>query len=215
MPIKIDLHVHTHYSRDSLITPEELVIYARKAGLDGVAVTDHDRLDSALKIARETDFFIVPGMEISSSNGHVVALNVQEVIPKGLDADETVDRIHRAGGIAVACHPVTFFKGSLRKHVSSRFDAVEVINASSFPFNYSVKNAQKIASRLGIPRVAGSDAHYPPEIGYAYTLVDASSNVDEVARSIHKGSCQPFGRAIPIKVKLKKELATLKRSIER
>ena len=215
MPIKIDLHVHTHYSRDSLITPEELVIYAKKAGLDGVAVTDHDRLDGALKIARETDFFIVPGMEISSSNGHIVALNVQEVIPKGLDADETVDRIHRAGGIAVACHPVTFFKGSLRKHVSSRFDAVEVINASSFPFNYSVKNAQKIASRLGIPRVAGSDAHYPPEIGYAYTLVDASSNVDEVVRSIHKGSCQPFGRAIPIKVKLKKELATLKRSIER
>ena len=215
MPIKIDLHVHTHYSRDSLITPEELVIYAKKAGLDGVAVTDHDRLDGALKIARETDFFIVPGMEISSSNGHVVALNVQEVIPKGLDADETVDRIHRAGGIAVACHPVTFFKGSLRKHVSSKFDAVEVINASSFPFNYSVKNAQKIASRLGIPRVAGSDAHYPPEIGYAYTLVDASSNVDEVMRSIHKGSCQPFGRAIPIKVKLKKELATLKRSIER
>ena len=215
MPIKIDLHVHTHYSRDSLITPEELVIYAKKAGLDGVAVTDHDRLDGALKIARETDFFIVPGMEISSSNGHVVALNVQEVIPKGLDAGETVDRIHRAGGIAVACHPVTFFKGSLRKHVSSKFDAVEVINASSFPFNYSVKNAQKIASRLGIPRVAGSDAHYPPEIGYAYTLVDASSNVDEVVRSIHKGSCQPFGRAIPIKVKLKKELATLKRSIER
>ena len=215
MPIKIDLHVHTHYSRDSLITPEELVIYAKKAGLDGVAVTDHDRLDGALKIARETDFFIVPGMEISSSNGHIVALNVQEVIPKGLDADETVDRIHRAGGIAVACHPVTFYKGSLRKHVSSKFDAVEVINASSFPFNYSVKNAQKIASRLGIPRVAGSDAHYSSEIGYAHTLVDASLDVDDVMRSIHRGSCQPFGKAIPIKVKLKKELATLKRSIER
>jgi len=215
LPIKIDLHVHTHYSRDSLITPEELVIYAKKAGLDGVAVTDHDRLDGALKIARETDFFIVPGMEISSSNGHIVALNVQEVIPKGLGADETVDRIHRAGGIAVACHPVTFFKGSLRKHVSSRFDAVEVINASCFPFNYSVKNAQKIASRLGIPRVAGSDAHYSSEIGYAHTLVDASLDVDDVVRSIHRGSCQPFGKAIPIKVKLKKELATLKRSIER
>jgi predicted metal-dependent phosphoesterase TrpH len=213
LPIKIDLHVHTHYSRDSLITPEELVIYAKKRGLDGVAITDHDRLDSALKIARETDFFIVPGMEISSSNGHVVALNVQEVIPKGLGADETVDRIHRAGGIAVACHPVAFFKGSLRKHVSSRFDAVEVINASSFPFNYSVKNAQKIASRLAIARVAGSDAHYPPEIGYAYTLVEAGLDIDDVVKSIQRGTCQPFGSAIPIKVKLKKELASLKRSI--
>jgi len=215
LPIKIDLHVHTHYSRDSLITPEELVIYAKKRGLDGVAITDHDRLDSALKIARETDFFIVPGMEISSSNGHVVALNVQEVIPKGLGADETVDRIHRAGGIAVACHPVTFFKGSLRKHVSSRFDAVEVINASSFPFNYSVRNAQKIASRLAIARVAGSDAHYPPEIGYAYTLVEASLDIDDVVKSIQRGTCQPFGNAIPMKVKLKKELASLKRSIKR
>lgn len=212
MPIKIDLHVHSHYSSDSLITPEELVIYAKKRGLDGVAVTDHDRLDSALKIARETSFFILPGMEISSSNGHIVALNVQEPICKGLGAEETVDEIHRAGGIAVACHPTAFFKGSLGKHATSVFDAIEVINASSFPFNYSVKNAQKIANRLEIAQVAGSDAHYPPEIGYAYTLVNASLDIDEIVRSIQKRSCQPIGKAVPLKLKLKKELRKLRRN---
>lgn len=214
LPAKIDLHVHSHYSSDSLITPEELVVYAKKRGLDGVAITDHDRLDGALKIARETEFFILPGMEISSSNGHIVALNIQEPIRKGLSAEETVDRIHRAGGIAVACHPIAFFKGSLGKHVTSVFDAVEVINASSCPFNYSVKNAQKIANRLGIARVAGSDAHYPPEIGYAYTLVDASLDIDEIVRSIQKRACQPIGNAIPLKLKVEKELRKLRIKIK-
>ena len=211
MPLKIDLHVHTHYSYDSLITPEELVFYAKKHGLDSVAVTDHDRIDSALKIAKETDFPIIPGMEISSLNGHILALNIEELIPKKLSADESVDKIHEAGGIAVACHPITFFKESLGNKTNSKFDAVEVINASAFPFNYSVKNSRKMASRLGIAQVAGSDAHYGPEIGCAYTLVDAELGVDEIIKAISKGLCQPFGRAIPLTTRLKREILSLKR----
>ena len=211
MQPKIDLHVHTHYSYDSLITPEELIFYAKKRGLDGVAVTDHDRLDSALKIAKETDFLIIPGVEISSLNGHILALNVQEPIPKRLSADETADKIHEAGGMAVACHPVTFFKESLGNNTNSKFDAVEVINASAFPFNYSVNNSRKIASRLGIAQVAGSDAHYGPEIGCAYTLVDAELEVDEIIKAISEGLCQPFGRAIPLTIRLKREILSLKR----
>ena len=213
MQLKIDLHVHTHYSYDSMITPEELVLYAKKRGLDSVAVTDHDRIDGALKIAKETDFLIIPGMEISSLNGHIVALNVQEQIPSRLSVDETVDKIHEAGGIAVACHPVTPFKVGLGKHTNSKFDAVEVINASAFPFNYSVKHSQRIASRLGIARVAGSDAHYGPEIGYAYTLVDAELEVEEIIKALSKGLCQPFGRAIPLTTRLKREFLILKRKL--
>ena len=214
MPLKIDLHVHTHYSYDSLITPEDLIFYAKKRGLDGVAITDHDRIDGALKIAKKTDFLIIPGIEISSLNGHIVGLNIHEQIPKKLSADETVDRIHDAGGVAVACHPVTFFKTSLGKHTNSRFDAVEVINASAFPFSYSVKHSQRIASRLGIACVAGSDAHYGPEIGYAYTLVDAELEVEEIIKAIRKGLCEPFGRAIPITTRLKREFLMLKRKFQ-
>ena len=209
MRLKIDLHVHTDYSADSLVTPKELVFYARKCGLDGVAVADHDRLDSALKISKEADFLVVPGMEVSSLDGHILGLNMQEPVPKGLAAEETVDRIHDAGGIAVACHPVTFFKESLVDHVSSRFDAVEVINSSAFPFGYSVKRSQQIASRLRIARVAGSDAHYGPEIGYAYTLFDTEPNAYDIMDAIRKGSCQPFGKAIPLGVRLKGEILLL------
>lgn len=211
MQLKIDLHVHTHYSYDSLITPKELVFYAKKRGLDGVAVTDHDRLDGALKIAKETDFLIVPGMEISSLDGHVIGLNLREPIPSRLGVDETVDKIHELGGIAIACHPITFFKESLEGYMNSKFDAVEVINSSAFPFNYSVRHGQKIASRLGIARVAGSDAHYGPEIGYAYTLVNAESEVNEIVKAISKGLCSPHGRAIPLTTRLKRQLLVLKR----
>jgi len=209
--LKIDLHVHTTYSSDALITPKELVFYAKKCGLEGVAVTDHDRIDGALKIAKETDFLIVPGIEISSLNGHIIGLNVDELVPAKLSVDETLDRIHEAGGIAVACHPVTFFKESLKGHISARFDAVEVINASAFPFSYSVRRCEEIASRLGIAGVAGSDAHYGPEIGYAHTLVDAESDVDEVVDAIRKGLCSPYGKAIPLTMRFKKQLLLLKR----
>ncbi len=214
MQIKVDLHVHTHYSSDSLITPEDLVFYARKRGLDGVAITDHDRLDGALKIAKQTNFLIIPGIEISSLDGHIVALNLQEPIPKGLDADETVEKIHEAGGLAVACHPIALFKGSIGKHASSKFDAIEVINSAAFPFNYSVKKSQKIASRLRIPRVAGSDAHHGLEIGLAYTFVDAESQVDAVIEAISKGLCQPFGKPIPLTQRLKRQFLLLERRIQ-
>jgi predicted metal-dependent phosphoesterase TrpH len=210
LQIKIDLHVHTHYSNDSLITPKELVFYARKSRLNGVAITDHDRLDSALKIAKNSDFFVIPGMEVSSLNGHIVALNIHEPIPKGLSTDETVDRIHDVGGLAVACHPTALFKGSLGKHTSSRFDAVEVINASAFPFWFSVKHSKQLAFNLGIPQVGGTDAHYGPEIGFAYTLIDSELGVDPVVTAIGKGMCQPFGRAIPWKLRLKKEFLMAK-----
>lgn len=211
MTLKIDLHVHTFYSPDSLITPKELVFYAKKRGLDGVAITDHDRIDGALKIMEETDFLVIPGIEISSLNGHIIGLDVDELIPPRLSVEETLERIHGAGGVAVACHPITFFKESLKGHISPRFDAIEVINSSAFPFNYSVKHSQEIASRLGIAGVAGSDAHYGPEIGYAHTLVDAESKVDQIVKAIRKGSCSPHGRATPLAMRLKKELLLLKR----
>jgi predicted metal-dependent phosphoesterase TrpH len=213
MQVKADLHVHTIYSRDSLITPEDLVFYAKKRGLTAVAITDHDTIEGALKIAKETDFLIILGIEVSSRNGHIVGLNLQEPIQKGLSVDETVDKIHDAGGIAVACHPFALFKGSLGKHTSAKFDAIETINASAFPFNRSTKKAQEIADRFGLSCVAGSDAHYGPAVGYAYTVIDAEPQVDALSKAILKGLCQPFGKPIPATLKLEKQIQFLKNKL--
>ena len=136
--------MHSNYSKDSLITPKELVFYAKKRGLNAVAVTDHNQIEGSLKIAKETDFLVIPGMEVSSADGHIVALNLQELIPRGLSAGETVDKIHAAGGIAIAVHPYAWFKGSLNTHVAeAKFDAVETLNAYAFPFGRCKKKARK------------------------------------------------------------------------
>ncbi|MDH7564160.1 MAG: PHP-associated domain-containing protein [Candidatus Bathyarchaeota archaeon] len=209
MPLKIDFHVHSNCSYDSAITPKEIIYYARRSGLDGVAITDHDRIDCALKIACENPFLIIAGIEISSLGGHIIAFGISEPIPKGRGVDETVDRIHEKGGIAVACHPSALFKESLGRHVTSKFDAVEVVNSSSFPFSYCVKRNKALASTLGVPKVAGSDAHYGPEIGYAYTLVDAEPQETDVLLAIKKGLCKPVGRAIPFQIRLKRAIRTL------
>jgi predicted metal-dependent phosphoesterase TrpH len=211
MSVKADLHVHTTYSEDSTITPKELVFYAKKRGLNAVAVTDHNSLEGAFKIAKETDFLVIPGMEVSSRDGHIVALNVQELIPRDLGAAETVERIHRAGGVAIACHPFALFKGSIGGSVSSKFDAIEVINARAFPFARSVRQAEKTAADLKLSRVAGTDAHYGPQIGYAYTAMESEPNVEAIAKAIVDGRCKPFGQPVPVGLNLELQLQRLKR----
>lgn len=216
MQIKADLHVHTTYSKDSLITPKDLIYYAKKRRLNAVAVTDHNQLEGARKIAKETDFLIIPGMEVSSSDGHIVALNVQELIPRGLSAVETVELIHKAGGVAIACHPYVFFKGSLRDKVCATFDAIEVINARAFPFKNSVKKAEESAKNLGLSRVAGTDAHYGPQIGYAYTVIEAvEPSVEAIAKAIVQGDCQPFGQPVPAVLNVQQQFNRLKRMIKK
>ena len=205
MQIKADLHVHTTYSSDSVITPKELVFYAKKRGLNAVAVTDHDKVVGALKIAEETDFLIIPGTEVSSRDGHILGLNVHELIPRGLSAEETVDQIHEAGGVVIACHPFALLKGSIGKHVSGKFDAVETINASAFPFNRATSKANQLAERLKLPKVAGTDAHYGPVIGQAYTLIDSEANVEAIVKAIANGQCKPAGTSISLPMRLENQ----------
>jgi predicted metal-dependent phosphoesterase TrpH len=202
MQVKADLHVHTTYSIDSVISLNDLVFYAKKRGLAAVAITDHNEIEGALKLAKETDFLIIPGTEVSSLNGHVVGLNLRERIPKGLSVEETVDRIHEAGGIAVACHPFVMLKKSIGAHVSGKFNAVETINASAFPFNRATRKAKQIAKRLNLPSVAGTDAHYGPLIGQAYTIVDSELNVESIVKAIANGRCSPAGKAMTLSMRL-------------
>jgi predicted metal-dependent phosphoesterase TrpH len=209
--VKADLHVHSTYSADSVITPKELIFYAKKHGLTAVAVTDHNQVDGARKIAKETDFLIISGIEVSSLGGHIVGLNVNGAIPRGLSADETVDRIHGAGGVAIACHPYALLKGSVGKYVTKKFDAVETKNATSFPFRNASEKAELLAKRLGLPRVAGTDAHIPQAIGSAYTLVEAEPDVESILKAIVAGHCEPMGGPLTLSLRVRNQLRFLKK----
>ena len=211
MGLKIDLHVHTCYSRDSSITLKQVVAYSKKRGLDGVAITDHNTLKGALKL-KTHDILIVPGIEVSTLNGHLLGLNVTTAIPAKLGIEETIRLIHEAGGIAVAPHPTAFYRSPPSRRVSS-YDAIEVMNASSVPFSVLTYFSKRFAAGLGLPQTGGSDSHYAPEIGAAYTIVEADPEVDEIVCAIKKGAVFPVGKGIPWKTRLERTALGLKRKI--
>lgn len=214
MPLKIDLHLHTHYSEDATTTLKEVIFHARRCGLDGVAVTDHDTTQGAQKLVRQKprNLIIIPSVEVSSLYGHVLALNVTEPITSKLGLTETVEKIRQRGGTAVIAHPAVVLKTGFGHKISSatNIDAVEVINAAAFPFFLSNYISRRLAQRLRLPQTAGSDAHHPREIGKAYTLVDADSNRDDVIEAIRKGKTTPFGKPIPWAFRLQRIATDMK-----
>jgi predicted metal-dependent phosphoesterase TrpH len=213
MIIKVDLHVHSVFSLDSLVTAKDLVFYARQSELGAVAITDHNCVEGALRIAENTNFLIIPATEVSSADGHIVALNVKENIPKHLGASETIERIHSAGGLAIAVHPFALFKGSLGNRADGRFDAVETVNASAVPFKRNSHKSKLIASSYGKPCVAGTDSHYGPTIGFAYTVVESEPNVESIVKAISLGRCKAFGKPVPWSLKLQKHFHYYKQKI--
>jgi len=175
--MKFDLHIHTHFSKTkrwgsaSLIEPKQLLDHAVQIGLDGLAVTDHDQIDGSLlvaELASHWGLIAIPGVEVSSRGGHILALGVSGMIPKGLSAAETIDCIHEQGGIAVAAHPLNFVVSLRRSEIISLpLDALETHNARS-PRNC---RASRLYRRLPLGQTGGSDAHSIAEIGGGITEV--------------------------------------------
>jgi predicted metal-dependent phosphoesterase TrpH len=198
LPLKLDLHVHTYHSCDAHIRPAELAAAARRRGLDGVAITDHDTVSGLREFRCLEGVLVVPGVEVSSAQGHVLALNVDQSFTAHRSFADTVDQIHDAGGVAVLAHPTAFFKGMSAKAVGRIFDAVEVVNASAVPFAYSVRKNRELAVRLGLPQTGGSDAHCAAEVGCGYSVVDVAADADAAAvvRAITRGAVTPGGQAI-------------------
>jgi len=212
-PLKIDLHVHTIFSEDASTTLREVVTYSKKQGLNGIAITDHDTLRGALKLAKEKTITVIPGVEISTPHGHVLGLNITDPIQSKLSLPETVQKIHDSGGIAVAAHPSVIFKIGISKRAASvsNLDAIEVINSAAFPFSLSTYLSRRLAEKLSLPQTAGSDAHHAAEIGMAYTIVDADSNIDDIMEAIRRGATLPFGRAIPWTVRFRRGAYEIRR----
>src|SRR5689334_22715287 len=176
---RADLHMHTTAS-DGWPAPRELVDYARATSLDVIAVTDHDTIEGALRAADHaagSKLQVVIGEEVSSRDGHIVALFIERRIRPGMTAAATVHAIHEQGGIAVAVHP--FWRTQRRTRsgpvhgvgwlaAELAFDAIEVENATPgfYVFN---QMARRLNLGLGSAEVGGSDAHILDAVGRAFT----------------------------------------------
>ena len=172
--MRLDLHNHTRYSPDSRVAPADLVRVARKAGLDGVAITDHNAV-GGIREAEEaagTEFIVIPGLEISTKSGHVLAYGVREVVPRDLSVAETVRRIEAIGGVAVAAHPYRFWSGLGEAALSeASFVAYETCNARTLRGGNERARALALARKVG--QTGGSDSHFLDEVGQAITTLDS------------------------------------------
>jgi predicted metal-dependent phosphoesterase TrpH len=203
MPLlKIDLHVHTVGSPDAHTVREDLPTIIKIRGLDGVAVTEHDNFDPP----KIPNTLILPGVEVSTREGHVVALGVKENIPPALSADETIQRIHDQGGVAIVAHPHDPVSVCVKiARLKVRPDAVETMNADALSFYFCNWLARRDAVRYNLPQVGCSDSHIPETIGDAYTVIDsASTNLEDILVAIRVGKIRPEGHATSIRNKLKK-----------
>ena len=109
--MKADLHVHTMFSKDGRTTPEQLLKRAEELGIGCIAVTDHNEFKAFDLLKDNGKIIIIPAEEVSSSEGHIVALGIDRVIPPRKSIQETIDLIHEAGGYAFAAHPYRWWSG--------------------------------------------------------------------------------------------------------
>ncbi len=195
--MKLDMHIHSNYSRDAKATPREIAVACKRAGLGGFAIADHNAIAGSLEahgLSAAIGLVVVRAVEVSAEEGHVLAYGVKELIPKGLPIAETIDKIHASGGIAVAAHPKRFPSGmGVKAARAGRFDAIEVLNGN----NASRGNAKakRIAAGRQLPVTGGSDSHELASIGRAFTVVEDVSNEEQVIDAILKQRTSVGGRS--------------------
>ncbi|MBC7085227.1 MAG: PHP domain-containing protein [Methanomethylovorans sp.] len=200
--MKLDLHVHTRFSKDSNADIDALIYYAKKNGLDGFAVCDHDVIEGGpftVQRASElgSDLLIIPGVEITTSEGHLLALGINESIAPGLSPAETIKQARAQNAVVILPHPFKITSHGIGYVEGLDVDAVEVLNSRCLTDGPNNK-ARKTATLLGLAQVGGSDCHVPEMIGMSYTEIDVKErSLSAVLDAIREGKVKPGGKKTP------------------
>lgn len=207
--MKIDLHCHTVYSGDSLMTPRELFARAREIGLDGVAITEHVSFEAsqpAERIAREEGFLLFRGVEVSTDRGHLVLFGVEDDSwnvwgeRHYYDALALLERAEKIGASVIAAHPYS------RRDRYAALDqvltfpnlvAIEAANGRARPGENEL--AVNAARMMGLPMTGGSDCHRIDEVGSCYTIFERGvSTVAGMLEEIRAGRVSPVERGVTV-----------------
>ncbi|MFH1485404.1 MAG: PHP domain-containing protein [Chloroflexota bacterium] len=189
--LRADLHVHTCYSRDTLISPDALISRCQETGINCAAITDHNAIAGAFELKEKAPFLIIIGEEIRTSHGDIIGLFLHDEIPKGLSPQETVARIKEQGGLVCIPHPFDRIRRSPLQRsaldgILHQIDILEVFNSRTTLLRDS-ERARRFAEAHGLLMSAGSDAHTLGEIGGAYVEMPEFSNRDEFCKALAHG----------------------------
>jgi predicted metal-dependent phosphoesterase TrpH len=202
------MHLHTLYS-DGTATVRELLDWVeRHTDLDVVAITDHERIDGALRAAElhadgGYSFDLVVGEEITTRRGHLLALFLTERIPPLRPLPETLERVHEQGGLAIAAHPMAMLIPSIGERTlralhadpdpRHHLDAVELVNPSTAGRVRAAARRRLNDELLRLPAVGNSDAHVLEGVGTGWTWFEGRSAGDYRA-AIERDATEPAGR---------------------
>lgn len=217
--LKLDLHLHSKYSEDGSGSPQEIIKSLQKKGLNGAAFTDHNTVEGGLKAlkTKPKDFVVIPGVEISTKDGHILALNVKENIPRDLSVEETVDKIINLGGTPIVPHLFRNMSGIKEpnlKKLNKTIDAIEVFNACSIP-QTNLKTAN-VAKKYNLGGTGGSDSHSPEYAGFAYTIVDTTDiKIDSILSEINKKKTWGEGATMPLEYRRDRMIKSIKQFFQR
>ena len=196
--------MHTSFS-DGMASPRQILEYVEaETDLDVIAITDHDDLRGAME-TREScargryRFQVVPGMEVTAIEGHVIALFVEEPLPSLRPVEEVLEAVHRQGGLAIAAHPLSWLTRSLGKRTLDRIaaskregvylDGLETANQSPGAWLRLKRVAALNRERYHLAQVGASDAHFLKSIASACTVFPGHS-AEDLRRSILERTCR-------------------------
>lgn len=195
----LDCHVHTADSYDSTASVESVLEHASAAGLSGLVITDHDRITRSLRavdLAPTYGLIALPGVEVSTAAGHLLAIGVTSCPPAGEPLLQTVRRVRDDGGVAVVPHPFQRTRHGASAAAIADCDGIEVFNAHTLT---GIRNTQakRFALTHEYPQFGGSDAHRPETVGSGVTHVDTGverPDAADVLAALRAGRTRARGR---------------------
>ena len=194
MTLRTEFHCHTIYSKDSLITPVQLIKTCRKKGIDSVIITDHNSIDGALEAQRIAPELIIIGEEIMTTKGEILAAFVVEEIPAMLSPQETIALLKEQGAFISISHPFDFTRGGHWQEsdllsILPDIDAIETFNSRCLLPSMNAK-AQEFTARHDIASTVGSDAHTLFELGRATLTLPKFNSASGLRAVIRQGMPQ-------------------------
>lgn len=193
----IDMHVHeSKYSKDSMFTLEEAVERAKKVGLNGICITDHessDIFDEAHEYSKKTGFLVLVGAEILTFEGDILVFGLKDIPKHMIHAGELLNIVAKNKGIAISAHPFRNNNRGLGYHireVNRMLTGVEAFNGSTEP--HQNLNAYTLATELRLPSTGASDAHVLDRIGkYATVFEDNIRDEKDLIEAVKQGNIHP------------------------
>lgn len=205
--LRLDLHVHSRHSPDSALPVELIASRLAAAGLQGFALTDHNSVAGHPELgaawARFPEFVLVPGVEVSTIEGHLLAYGLSEAPPDQRPISETIDWVRDRGGVPVLAHPLRRSHGVGRIVAeTAQVPAIETVNGHNSP--RANRQAADVARRLDLGATGGSDVHELADLGRAYTeFPDGTTGVESVLSALRAGTTRAGGRSLDLPGRLR------------